>query len=277
MCDILNISRKSVRRALLGSSKNDLRKMRMIEKILRIYHDSKGTYGSKKILMALRREGEVVSIEYVRKIMHDLNISSIVYKKFKAKKRSGLTPSAIAELNNFVKDIKVTHKDQVWTEDITYIMTKKQGFVYLASIMDLFTKKVISYEVSKVMDTGLVLRVLDKAYSKRKPDQNIIVHSDKGAQYRSRQYIDFCNLKNITRSYTRINYSCADNASQESFHASFKKEYLYQKDVLLDLNEAKEAVYEYIDNFYNPKRIHSSIGYLSPDEYEKLLDEGKVK
>ncbi|MCQ2610028.1 MAG: IS3 family transposase, partial [Lachnospiraceae bacterium] len=189
-------------------------------------------------------------------------------KKAKAKKFS---TKELQSLHNIAKDADITNVNQVWTEDITYIMTKNDGFVYLASVMDNFSKKIISYEVSSVMDTNLVLRVLKKALKVRAiGDKGLIIHSDKGAQYRAKVYKKFCAINHLTPSYTRLLYSCADNASQESFHSLLKKEFLFHREIK-DLDDAKLLVFEYIDTFYNTKRIHGSIGYISPDEYEKKL------
>lgn len=274
MCDVLGVSRKCVRHFLRCKGKKvyNIEKEKKIVKILEVYHDSKGTYGAPKIHMILKREGVNISRKTIQKYMRELNIRSITQQKFLSRKKAKkFTKNELKDLHNIVKDTEISDINQVWTQDITYIMTKKDGFVYLASVMDHYSKKVISYEVSKVMDTGLVLRVLKKALKIRRiGNGGLIIHSDKGAQYRAKIYKKFLAENHLTPSYTRLLYSCADNASQESFHSLLKKEFLFHKEIQ-DLDDAKLLVFEYIDTFYNTKRIHGALGYISPDEYEKRL------
>ena len=242
--------------------------------ILKIYFNSHSTYGIRKIYFILRKEGIVISRKTVQNYMRELNIKSIVYKKFKVKK-SFFKEYEYKNLKNHIKDLAINDINQVWTQDITYLKLKNGSFAYLASVIDLYSRKVIAYEVSKSMSTDLVIRVLKKAVETRKPKRGIIFHSDKGSQYRSMEYKNFCYEHNAIRSYTRICFSCADNAVQESFHATFKKECFYQIKPL-DFEETKELVCRYIDGFYNPSRIHSSIKYFSPNEFEESDKKSKT-
>ena len=201
--------------------------------------------------------------------MKELNIRSITYKKFRYKK-TNFKDYAYLQLKNYAKDTVVQNINQIWTQDVTYIKLSDGTNAYLASVMDYYSRKVIAYELSKSMTTDLILRVLNKAYENRKPKSGLILHSDKGAQYRSDKYKNFAFAHRAKCSYTRIVFSCADNASQESFHASLKKECLYQMKPK-SFEETKMLIFRYIDGFYNRKRLHSHLGYKSPDDFEREL------
>lgn len=246
--------------------KENVRKERIIRKILYIYENSKGIYGAPKIWECLKRMNEHTSIKTIQTYMRELQIKSITKRSFKIRRRK-LSEAELLKLKNVAKEVVVDDINKVWVSDITYIHTLNSGWVYLSSIIDLYSRKVISYKVSKIMDTKLVISVLKNAIKYRKPENKVVIHSDKGTQYRSREYIKFCEKNNLIRSYTRVKFSCADNACQESFHAQLKKEFLYQRKIV-DYDDARKLVYLYIETFYNKRRIHSSINYMTPDEYE---------
>lgn len=199
--------------------------------------------------------------------MNLLGIRSIVSKRFPHRK-SNMTDNEKALIINLIKDLKITKINQVWTTDITYIKTINEGTFYLISYIDYFSKKVIAWNLFFDQKTDKILSVLKDALKKRNPNPGLIVHSDKGPQMRSKLYRDFLTVHNLVFSYTELDHSCDQNAAQESFHASLKKEKLYQVKIYT-YEDAYKAIYDYIEGFYNPIRIHSSIGYLSPNEFEK--------
>lgn len=201
--------------------------------------------------------------------MKRLGIRSIVSSKFPQKK-SGICDKEKPFIVNLMKNLEITHINQVWTTDITYIKTINEGTFFLISYIDYFSKKVVAWGLFEDQKTDKLIIVLQKAIDKRKPLPGLIAHSDKGSQMRSKQYRGFLLKNHIVFSYTSFNHSCDENAAQESFHASLKKEYLYQKK-LYTYEDAYRAIFDYIEGFYNPIRIHSSIGYLSPDEFEKNI------
>lgn len=237
--------------------------------MLDIYNKSYKTYGSPRITCALREEGFVVARKTIHNYMKELNICSIVHKKFRYKKTC-FRDYEYLRLKNFAKETNVFDVNQVWTQDVTYIKLNDGTNAYLASVMDYYSRKVIAYELSKNMTTDLILRVLHKAYEERKPHRGLVLHSDKGAQYRSDKYKDFAYHHKAICSYTRIVFSCADNASQESFHASLKKECLYQRRPQ-SFEDTRALIFRYIDGFYNPRRLHSKLGFKSPDAFERNL------
>lgn len=199
--------------------------------------------------------------------MVTLGIKSIVSKRF-PKKINRLTDNEKSLIVNLIKDLDITYLNLVWTTDITYIKTINEGTFFLVSYLDYYSKKVISWGLFDNQKSDVILSVLKSAIKKRKPNPGLICHSDKGSQFRSKLYRSFLSSNNIVFSYTSLNHSCDENAAQESFHASLKKECIYQKKIY-SFDDAYNAIYDYIEGFYNPIRVHSSIGYLSPINFEK--------
>lgn len=199
--------------------------------------------------------------------MHLLGIRSIVSKRFPHRK-SSMSDTEKSLIVNLIKDLTVDHLNQVWTTDVTYINTIYEGTFYLISYLDYFSKKVISWGLFSDQKADKLIIVLKKAIKDRNPSPGLICHSDKGPQMRSNMYRSFLINHNFVFSYTELNHSCDQNAAQESFHASLKKEKLYQMK-LYTYEDAFKAIYDYIEGFYNPSRLHSSLGYLSPIDFEK--------
>ena len=166
------------------------RKIKVVKEMLSIYENSHMTYGSPRITYALRNIGYVIDRKTVYNYMKELNIRSITYKKFRYKK-TNFRDNAYLRLKNVAKDTEVNNINQIWTQDVTYIKLNDGTNAYLASVMDYYSRKVISYELCRNMTTDLILRVLNKAYEERKPRSGLILHSDKGAQYRSDKYKNF--------------------------------------------------------------------------------------
>lgn len=174
------------------------------------------------------------------------------------------------QIVNLVKGMELTGINQVWTTDITYIPTKNDGTFYLITFLDLFSKKVLAWGLEKRQRSDEVLRVLKKAVAARQPKPGLIIHSDKGSQMRSNEYRAYLEKEHFAASYTSLDHSCDENAGQESFHASLKKEFLYRNPPA-NFSEAYSLIYRYIECFYNPKRIHSALNYLSPVDFELSL------
>lgn len=202
--------------------------------------------------------------------MKIIGIKSIVSKRF-PKKVSRITDEEKSLIVNLIKDLVVDHLNQVWTTDITYIQTINDGTLYLISYIDYYSKKVIAWGLFNRQRADEVIIVLKQAVKKRKPNPGLIVHSDKGSQMRSKAYRTYLIDNNFAFSYTSLNHSCDENAAQESFHSLLKKECLYQQNIYTQ-EQAFRLIYDYIEGFYNPVRIHSSIGYLSPNDFEKKLE-----
>jgi len=232
--------------------------------VVSTYAENDGIYGAPKIAMVIH-----CSVPKVSRAMHVLGLKSIVAERFVCKK-SSLTEDEKHIIVNLIKGLKLTGINQVWTTDITFIKTKKDGTFYLITFLDLFSKKVVAWGLERRQRSIEVLGVLRKAVEARNPRPGLIIHSDKGGQMRSNDYRDYLESHHFVASYTSLNHSCDENAGQESFHASLKKEYLYQNKPN-NFEEAFDTIYRYIELFYNPKRIHSAINYLSPDDFEASL------
>ena len=266
MCNVLNVSRASFYKYWYYSSKKAEYTTFVLSKILTIYFNSKRIYGAPRIAKVLSEEGLNISVKTVGKYMRILNIKSISSSAF-PKKKSTMSDNEKSLIVNLIKNLDIYRPNQVWTTDITYIKTKEDGWVYLSTIIDLFSRKVIAWNVGANMKKELVITTLNNAFASRGNPTNVIVHSDKGSQYRSFAWRRIISEHNCLFIYTSLNHSCDENSNQESFHASLKKEWLYQKS-FNTIHDVKRAIFEYIEGFYNNYRIHSSIGYNSPVSFE---------
>lgn len=268
MCNVLNISRASFYHYFYYSNNEikNKKKSNLLIKIAQIYYDSKKIYGAPRIKAVLCKEGLNISVKSVSKYMNLLGLKSIVYLNH-PKSNNKLSDYEKSLIVNRIKDLNIIRPNQVWTTDITYIKTKEEGFVYLSSIIDLFSRKVIAWNIGRNMKKDLVIKTLLMAFKNRDYPINVIIHSDKGSQYRSHTFRRIVVQHNCLYSYTSFHHSCDENANQESFHASLKKEWLY-RNYFNTLNDVKRAVFEYIEGFYNNNRIHSSLGYISPIHFE---------
>ena len=267
MCDVLNVSRASFYHYFYYSNDEvSNRKLNIIRRILEIYYESKRIYGAPRITAVLRKEGLSISVKTVSKYMSLLGIQSIVKSNF-PKKKNTMSELEKSKIINLIKNLDIIRPNQVWTTDITYIKTREDGFFYLSSIIDLFSRKVIAWNVGHNMKKELVIETLNNAFKNRNYPINVIIHSDKGSQYRSHAFRSLIIKNKCLFSYTSLNHSCDENASQESFHASLKKEWLYNQS-FNTINDVRRAVFQYIEGFYNNKRIHSSLGFVSPSTFE---------
>lgn len=232
-----------------------------------IYFENKGIYGAPKIHKTLVNRGETLSLKRVQKLMKKLGLRSITIKKYNPGKQAKGNIEGRENLLN--QDFTTTSINQKWVTDITYIRTVKDGWTYLSTIQDLHTKKIIGWKFSKQMTKELVIETLDHALLAYKSSENLIIHSDLGSQYTSEAYEAKLKKLNIRHSFSRK--GCPyDNAGIESFHAAIKKEEVYPSKVYESFEDAHLAIFQYIEGFYNRKRIHSSINYLTPNQMEEL-------
>lgn len=266
MCRVLEIPRSTYYK-----SKDETLCNRAIEnkkyesEILAIYNKSSKRYGAPKIHEKLIQQGYKISLKSVQKLMRKLDIASVVVKQFKPYKSAG----KIVERKNIIRrDFSTKTINEKWVGDITYIHTMKEGWCYLASVMDLHTRKIIGYSFSKVMDTNLIIKALENAYEIQTPSGSVIFHSDLGTQYTSEAYAEQLKKYNMTASFSRK--GCPyDNACIESFHSILKKEEV-NRVIYYDYATARLELFKYIEGWYNRERIHGSIGYLTPQAKEEL-------
>lgn len=232
-------------------------------KIKRIYDESKGRYGSPKITKVLNNEGEKVSQKRVAKRMRKMGLRSITIKKFNHAGNSK-TDNTKEYPNLLEQDFFADKPNQKWVGDITYIYTKETDWTYLAIVMDLFDLKVVGWSYGMNMTDDLVIDAFNKAMINRKLNKDGIFHSDRGNQYTSNDFEKLLEELKIKHSYSKKGYPY-DNASMESFNAILKKEEVNVNNYET-FNEAKLAIFEFIESWYNNQRIHSTIGYITPNE-----------
>jgi len=224
-----------------------------------IYFESKKRYGAPKIHKKLLEQGTHVSLKRVQRYMASMSLRSIVIKKY----RPYSSKTTVQERNNIInQDFKASRVNQKWCTDITYIHTIKDGWTYLASVMELYSKKIIGYAYSKSMTTNLVIKSVQNACLNVKDTKGIILHSDLGTQYTSQEFQDYLASKGIIQSFSRKG-NPYDNACIESFHSILKKEEVHHHKYY-DFKVASRAIFEYIESWYNRKRIHSAINYMTP-------------
>ena len=234
--------------------------------IIEIYTESKRRYGSPKIKKILENNGIMVSQKRVARRMKKLGIRSIVMKKYNYAGNKKVDDTNKANLLS--QDFKATKPKEKWVGDITYIYTKELGWTYLAIVMDLYDLKIVGYASGRHMIADLVVKALNNAVCSVGIEEGMIFHSDLGSQYTSNDYEELLKTLNIKHSYSKKGYPY-DNASMESFNAILKKEEVNQRSYVT-FEEAGLAIFEFIESWYNNKRIHSSLGYITPNEKERL-------
>ena len=243
-------------------SQREQRKNKIKEKICDIYEESHQNYGAPKITKLLQADGEIISEKTTGNYMREMGIKAQWVKPYV---NTTVDSDFSCEYKNILDEkFNPDSPDAVWCSDITYIWTK-EGFVYLTSIMDLFSRKIIAWTLSKTLETKYVTETINKAKTARNISKPLVIHSDRGRQYTSNEYIKA--IENFICSYSKKAYPW-DNACIESFHSLLKREWINRFKIKC-YDEAYRLIFEYIETFYNTVRIHSHCGYCSPNDYEK--------
>ena len=265
MCRVLEVSRSGLyawrRRHLAAKPSRDAR---LRSRIRVIHAASRGTYGSPRVRAQLRREDIRVGKARVERLMREEGLRGKVRRRFKR-----TTDSAHAlplAPNTLDRRFSVEAPDRVWASDITYVPLASGHFAYLAVIVDLFSRRVVGWAMTQHLRTQLVEDALDVALGAREPSPDMLHHSDRGCQYASAAYRAKLAHLGIQVSMSRRG-DCYDNAVVESFFGTLKQE-LVRDARWVTLAEARAAIHDYIEVFYNRRRLHSSLGYRSPAEYE---------
>lgn len=267
MCLVLEISRSGYYDWLKRpESSRRRRNKELLKEIRKQYKVSRGTYGSPRITRALKKKNITCGKNRVARLMRENNIAAKTKKKYKATTNSKHNyPVADNLLNqNFTSD----HPNQVWVADITYIPTD-EGWLYLAAIEDLYHRKIVGWSMGSTMTRKLVLDALRQAFWRCRPSAGLIHHSDRGSQYASHEYQRALKDYEMITSMSRKG-NCYDNACMESFFGTLKRELIYGVRFKTRA-EARQAIFEYIEVFYNRVRLHSALGYMSPIEYEQTF------
>jgi transposase InsO family protein len=265
MCKAFKVSRSGYYDWLYRKpSKRAIEKQKIKSMIKIVYQESKGRYGSPRIAKELEFRGLMVSRPRVARIMKSEGIKSIIQKKYRVSTTDSKHGYPVSE-NHLNRNFKALRSGQKWISDITYIRTD-QGWLYLTIIMDLYDRKIIGWALSNTMTTrDTVLAAWRMALINRSINDHLIFHSDRGAQYASEDFRKELRGKPVTQSMSRKG-NCWDNAVAENFFKILKSE-MVNHHHFFSLLHAKNEVFEFIEIWYNRKRIHSYLGYLTPEEY----------
>lgn len=237
----------------------------LITKIRLIHKQNRHIYGSPRIHAQLIKQGDKCSRKRVALLMKKNTIQARSRRKWNTPKKSFLDEAKIAP-NLVNQNFNVSTINRVWTSDITLINTG-EGWLYVATVMDLYSRKIVGLSMGDNPNTSLVRKALDQAICHRSPQSGLIIHSDRGTQYTSNEYKVATQLYGVVLSMSATG-NCYDNAAMESFFHTLKTEHVY----FCKYKTRKEAaisIFEYIEVFYNRKRSHSTLGYCSPQEYEQ--------
>ena len=270
MCRALGVNRTSFhdwqRRA---PSDRELTDAWLTEKVKQIHADSDGTYGARRIHAELRLEhGIRVGRKRVERLMKAAGISGLLPRK---RRRTTVRLPGVRVAPDLVeRDFRPDGPNQTWSADITYISTW-EGFLYLAHVQDLFSRLIVGWSMADHLRSELVVSALEMALARRRPDRGLIHHSDQGCQFTAVLFTKRCAKAGIEVSMGSVG-DCYDNAVCETFHASLKKEKIYRQSWPTRA-AARTAIFEYIEGWYNPRRRHSTLGYLSPIEFERHYTE----
>lgn len=270
MCKVLALNPSNYYRWKRAEDKRKQRifdELKLVKQVEKVFKDSDKTYGYRAMQRALYNEGIEISEYKVRRIMRENGFYPETRTKYKPT-HNGKTDGKYHK-NLLQQNFKTEKKNQVWVGDITYIKTQI-GWVYLAVVMDLYNREVIGYSISKKIDTDLVKQALSNAIARQGREEGLIFHSDRGCQYSSKGYHKMLEEHNITGSISRL--GCPyDNSCMESFFATLKKERIYRREYDT-MEDVQRDMFRYIELFYNRKRLHSVLGYMSPVSYRLEYD-----
>lgn len=238
---------------------------KLVQQIEEIHQASRQSYGSPRISQELREQGVVCGRHRVARLMREHQLQARRKRRYQATTQSKHDLS-VSE-NVLEREFTAQAPDQRWAGDITYLWTR-EGWLYLAVVLDLFSRRIVGWSMQSTLETRLVHDALSMALQARKPDAGLLHHSDRGSQYASHSYQEQLRQHGIVGSMSRRG-NCWDNAVVESFFSTLKSELLPDHPYRTRA-EARSAVFEYIEVWYNRKRRHSTLGYVSPEQFERL-------
>ena len=265
LCQVQRVARSSYYAWLLcGPSRRTLANQRLRQTLSSLFVAHRQVYGSPRLTVCLQRLGIACSRNRVARHMRALQLKA--RRAFKPKTTDSHHPHPIAP-NLLCDRPKPKSPNRVWVGDITYVSTA-QGWLYLAAIMDLYSRKTVGRATSHSLETHLVKEALQQALVDRRPAAGLLHHSDRGVQYASSAFRALLHSFRIRPSMSAAG-NCYDNAAMESFWSTLKTEWLHPNDFQTH-QQARLAIFDYIETFYNPKRLHSALGYQSPVDFERM-------
>jgi transposase InsO family protein len=236
----------------------------LAQEIDQIHTRSRKTYGVPRVEKELRKQGRCHGRNRVARLMKQKGLCGRQKGRYRVRTTDSNHDQPIAP-NRLAEAPKATAPNQLWVADITYIETK-EGWLYLAAILDLYSRKIVGWAMSERIDTVLVLKALAMALLHRCPPAKLLVHTDRGVQYASGDYRQALGRAGLVASMSRRG-NCYDNAAMESFWSTLKLELVYRRD-FASQSQARNEIFNYIEAFYNRQRSHSALGYLSPVDFE---------
>jgi putative transposase len=250
-------------------SDRDLADAWLVERIRQIHRQSRETYGARRVHRALRHRGFRVGRKRVERLMRLAGLSGLVPKRYR---RTTIRVPGVRVADDLVdRHFTATGPNQLWCADIKYVRSW-QGWLYLAAVMDCYSRRIVGWSMRPDLEAELVVDAL--AIARRRPKPGLVHHSDQGSQYVSLRFGERCREIGIHQSMGSKG-DCFDNAVAESFFATLEKD-LLRRQSFATRQQARTAVFDYIETFYNPIRLHSTLGYQSPVEYEKIMNEEKA-
>jgi len=270
LCQVLNVSRSGYYawRKRPPLSKRSQRRAELSRQIKRAYEESRRSYGSPRITVELKSCGVQVCLNTVAKYMREDGVFVRPPRRFVPRTTDGDHGHPIAP-NLLERDFAATAPNQKWVSDLTYIWSG-EGWLYLSIVMDLFSRRIVGWSMSNTMKADGVAQAMTMAVKNRKPAKDLIHHSDRGCQYACRLYRRMLDHHQIAASMSRTG-DCYDNAPAESFFGTLKTE-LVHKEYYRTRAEARSSVFQWIECWYNRRRRHSSLGYLSPEAFEAQVN-----
>jgi len=274
MCKVLSVSSSSYYYWLKHPvGLTELKSQELLVQIYRVYQKSKCRYGSPRITMELKQAGIPVSRQRVARAMNRANLKSIVRRKYRVQTTDSRHNYVVFE-NYLARDFTTERLAQKWVSDLTYIKTG-EGWLYLTTVIDLADRKVIGWALSETMKAAdTTVAAFKMATGNRPVVQPLLFHSDRGVQYACSEFTEQLKKWPVKQSMSRKG-NCWDNAVAESFFKTIKTEMIYHR-LFSTRAEAKLAVFEYIEVWYNRQRKHSALGYLTPNQYEEVLLNNKL-
>lgn len=268
LCAVLGVSRSGYYEwRERPPSERALENERLLGLIRQVHADSRENYGERKTWEALRAQGESCGRHRVARLRRLDGLTAKRVRRFRlAYAARNSEPPAPNLLN---RDFTTTKPNRVWVTDITFVPTRR-GWLYVATMMDLFSRRVVGWAMSQRIDQRLVVNALHMAIRQRRPQHGLIVHSDQGQQYAGSAYRTVLQQHGIVQSMSRKG-NCLDNAVAESFFSNLKNELVHHI-VFEDRDEARTAIFDYMEVFYNRKRLHQSLGFTSPIDFEMMAN-----